>query len=107
MSGRAAYAPTLLAVLLLAACDPPSTPSEPPGALTVLERAITGAQAITAGENHSCAIKPDRTVVCWGRNKESQLGNGLAGNRSTPVKVIGLAGAVSIAAGRFHTCAIL
>jgi hypothetical protein len=107
MPARGVHSPALLAALLLAGCDSLSSPDQPPAELTTLEHAISGAQAITAGENHSCAIRPNRTVVCWGRNKERQLGGGTAGNQSRPVQVTGLAGAVSVAAGRFHTCAIL
>src|SRR5437773_2188179 len=37
---------------------------------------ITSAAAITAGAYHTCALLPDRTVQCWGRNDDGQLGDG-------------------------------
>jgi alpha-tubulin suppressor-like RCC1 family protein len=39
-------------------------------------------------------------------NYGGQLGIGQAGSYSDPVKVIGLAAAVTVAAGQNHTCAI-
>ncbi len=45
-----------------------------------------GVQAITAGENHTCALLQDGTIQCWGANDQGQLG--IALNR-TPAPVIG------------------
>ena len=56
---------------------------------------------------HTCAVKEDGTVRCWGFNSAGQLGDGTTTNRSSPVPVAGLTSAVSVAAGDFHTCALL
>ena len=64
--------------------------------------------AITAGGNHTCAILDGGDVQCWGKN-----GNGQAGgvDRSSTSKVAVNLGtgrtATAIAAGDFHTCAVL
>ncbi|MBI5383046.1 MAG: hypothetical protein HZA90_00010 [Verrucomicrobia bacterium] len=50
---------------------------------------LSSIKAVSAGVNHSCALKADGTVSCWGLNDQGQLGNGRAGNFATPVKVKG------------------
>lgn len=61
---------------------------------------------------HACALLDDSTVQCWGDNSHGQLGNGSAGASQTPVPVFEasgriLRGAVHIAVGARHSCAVL
>ncbi len=65
------------------------------------------AQSIAAGDQHTCALLADGSVVCWGANASGQLGNGTRNRSSTPVPVGGLSAALEIAAGGAHTCALL
>ena len=60
-----------------------------------------------SGERHACALLGNGTVRCWGNNASGQLGDATTTQRATSVPVSGLAGAVSITAGRYHTCARL
>jgi alpha-tubulin suppressor-like RCC1 family protein len=62
---------------------------------------------VSAGYEHSCALLPSGSVKCWGANRDGQLGNGATGNRSTPVRVLGIANAAQVSAGGNHTCAVL
>ncbi|MEZ5383821.1 MAG: S-layer homology domain-containing protein [Microthrixaceae bacterium] len=62
--------------------------------------------AVAAGGDHSCAIRQDRTVACWGSNGDGQLGNGTTTSRSSPTPVEGLSGATAISGGEGHSCAI-
>jgi alpha-tubulin suppressor-like RCC1 family protein len=50
-----------------------------------------GASSIATGYFHSCAVRRDKTVVCWGGNQDGQLGNGRSGaenDSSVPVVVV-------------------
>ena len=43
-----------------------------------------GAIAIATGAYHTCAVLGDRTVRCWGRNDQAQLGDGTRTTSSRP-----------------------
>lgn len=70
---------------------------------------IMNAIAISAGENHTCALLSDHTVECWGDNQYDQLGLGYAGPayNALPMPVSGLSGVTQISAGGYHTCALI
>ena len=51
-----------------------------------------GNSSIAAGFRHTCAIKSDGTLACWGYNSSAQLGSGDRNSYSTPNTVAGLAG---------------
>ncbi|MFH1435693.1 MAG: RCC1 repeat-containing protein [Pseudomonadota bacterium] len=69
---------------------------------------LTDATAISSGNSHSCAVTLSGGVKCWGWNAYGQLGDGSTANSNVPVAVTGLASsAVAIAAGDYHSCAIL
>lgn len=75
--------------------------------LTPVEvQGVTGATAISAGYDHTCAIVTGGAVRCWGGNQVGQLGDGTVKPWSAPVTVSGIAGARGIAAGHDHTCAL-
>jgi alpha-tubulin suppressor-like RCC1 family protein len=43
--------------------------------------------SITSGDNHSCLLLSNNSVVCWGMNLFGQLGNGLTSDSNVPVSV--------------------
>ena len=73
------------------------------------------AKAITAGNGHTCAILEDDSVRCWGFNLDGRLGLGTVDSvgddehpaQSRPVNLGPGRTAKAIAAGGFHTCALL
>ena len=64
---------------------------------------------VVVGDNHTCALKANGTVMCWGYNGEGQLGIGDGYTRYSlvPIEVPGITTAVAIAAGSNNTCVIL
>jgi alpha-tubulin suppressor-like RCC1 family protein len=60
---------------------------------------------VSAGDGHTCGNTEEGPVVCWGRNRFGELGNGsLATTRNSPEVVRGGLTFVSVSAGRHHTC---
>jgi len=70
---------------------------------------LTMATQIAAGSLHSCALRESQRVFCWGYNGFGGLGDGTDGvmnSRGTPARVLSLSGAMQVAAGSVHTCAV-
>jgi hypothetical protein len=65
-------------------------------------------RTLVSGDGHTCTIGPAGDVYCWGRNDLGQLGQGHVRPRGGIWRVLGLGGnAMSLAAGRHSTCALL
>lgn len=67
---------------------------------------ITGATALQAGIDSTCALLSGGTVKCWGNGSNGRLGNGLTDRSTTPVDVTGLTGVTSLGGGAAHVCAV-
>lgn len=60
------------------------------------------------GGYHTCAMMPDNTIQCWGRNQDGQIGNGdSTTDVALPTPVIGLGAVADLAAGGYHNCALM
>ena len=55
---------------------------------TAVHGLSSGVTSIATGSNHSCAVKTDGTVWCWGANGIGQAGDGTQINRPLPTKVL-------------------
>ncbi|MCU1605286.1 MAG: putative serine/threonine-protein kinase pknL [Modestobacter sp.] len=76
----------------------------------VLVPGLADATALSAGATHSLALLEDGTVRAWGDNGlrgETGDDNSSRAASTIPVAVPGLAGVVAIAAGCFHSVALL
>lgn len=70
---------------------------------------VNGTMAdIAGGGRFTCGLTNSGGVKCWGYNGEGELGNNSTTNSPVPVDVSGLGSGVSaIAAGDYHTCALM
>jgi alpha-tubulin suppressor-like RCC1 family protein len=79
-------------------------------AVTVPEPAAVGGswQSVSAGGRHTCAMRGDGTLWCWGSNSDGQLGTGASTFllQPSPVQVTTAAPWSQVASGNVHTCAI-
>ncbi|MGH8977931.1 MAG: RCC1 domain-containing protein, partial [Acidimicrobiia bacterium] len=62
--------------------------------------------SLNTGEFHSCGIRFDKSLWCWGHNAYGQLGADLQNSQALPVRVVGSATWNTVDAGGSFTCAI-
>ena len=65
---------------------------------------ISNAIGVAAGGFHSCALRLDGSVYCWGYNFFGQLGDATFTDRTEPSRVALVNDAVAVSAGAFTTC---
>ncbi len=61
---------------------------------------------VAKGNRHTCAIRSDQKLYCWGYNTNGNIGDGTTVNRLLPVAVDAATNYAHIAAGQFFTCGI-
>jgi alpha-tubulin suppressor-like RCC1 family protein len=57
---------------------------------------------VRAGQNHTCALKTDRSLWCWGNNESGQLGTGDTTSSDLPSRIASDVDALDL--DTFHTC---
>jgi alpha-tubulin suppressor-like RCC1 family protein len=65
----------------------------------------SGVSSVALGDSHTCAVKTDGSLWCWGNNFYGQLGDGTNTSRNTPVQIMS-SGVSSVSLGGDHTCAV-
>lgn len=78
-----------------------------PVSTPVLVQNLSGVTAISAGTDHSLAVRNDGTVWAWGVNISGQLGVGDETLRSLPTQALNLTGAAGVVAGSSISYALL
>lgn len=69
--------------------------------------AIGAPTRLVIGHEHSCVLTTTGAVMCWGTNRQGQLGIGPSPKRQRfPSAVPGLEGATALVGGDDHTCAL-
>jgi alpha-tubulin suppressor-like RCC1 family protein len=58
------------------------------------------------GQSHTCGVRTDGGVYCWGNNSRGQLGLGNQTPTALPAEV-SVGGAVQVVAGNEHTCVVV
>lgn len=66
----------------------------------------SGVVALGAGVWHTCAVTSSGGVKCWGWNGEGELGDGTTTDHWSPVDVVGINNAVSVAVNWSGSCAL-
>lgn len=61
-------------------------------------------EAMSLGDQFSCALHSDKTVSCWGLNDKGQLGIGSKENQDFPVSVQNINNVENLQAGINHAC---
>jgi alpha-tubulin suppressor-like RCC1 family protein len=63
-------------------------------------------RAVETGQGHTCAIRLEGTLFCWGRNTEHELGESDQIQVRFPIQVGTDADWLSVDAGQSHTCGL-
>lgn len=111
-TGRRAWIPAVLALLLSVALVPSSLNQSAHAEQADAAIYRVAAASLATGAEHSCALLATGSVRCWGNNYYGQLGSATNSGTDTPnhqpLPAVPLgANAISIAAGTEHTCALL
>jgi len=89
----------------LAQATTTTTTTAPPNPPTTLgpQYAI---RSVESGWDHTCALRADGIVACWGAGSHGRLGNGGTAKQTAAVVVRGLSGVRQLASGSHSTCAL-
>jgi alpha-tubulin suppressor-like RCC1 family protein len=61
---------------------------------------------VSLGDNHTCGIRTDHTLWCWGKGSDGRLGYGSTGDKIIPTQVGTDNDWAEVDAGYSHTCAV-
>ncbi len=61
---------------------------------------------VAGGRNHTCGVRTDRSLWCWGNNGDGSLGLGDTTDRRVPTRVGTDLDWAKIGTGAYHTCGV-
>jgi alpha-tubulin suppressor-like RCC1 family protein len=61
---------------------------------------------VSVGAGHSCAVRADGALYCWGRNTDGQLGVGSGSARRAPTRVGSASDWRAVAVAQHHSCGV-
>ena len=67
---------------------------------------LTAASAVVTGGTHSCSLRPDGVMACWGGNAAGQLGDGSLAGRLVPDLSVQGGTIVRVVSGLGHVCSL-
>jgi alpha-tubulin suppressor-like RCC1 family protein len=68
-------------------------------------KGLLSAQSIRLGDQHTCALLNDTTLLCWGTNVSGTVGNGSPMNANLPLQILDGVAVVATSGDAKHTCA--
>ena len=85
---------------------PPPAGTNGPAAVLIGGTQLDNVARMAGGATHTCAIRKDQTLWCWGSNNAGELGNGGTSASAGPVAVSVLGAMLAdVSAGSAFTCA--
>jgi alpha-tubulin suppressor-like RCC1 family protein len=83
-------------------------PDVPADDRTTWQQVAGGWRTVDGGGSHTCGIRLDGTLWCWGNNSHGELGTGDLAPRRAPTRVTapGGDGWATVGIGDYHSCAI-
>lgn len=74
----------------------------------IVATSLAGVVSLSAGAYHTCALRDDGTVWCWGMNSAGNLGvDPVLEQSSQPVQVTDLVEVRQLDCGGYHSCVVL
>lgn len=86
-------------------CPTPAVPNPPVVAVPAPPPPPT-VTALSAGDTHTCALRSNGQVWCWGNNDRGQLGNGSTTSSANPVRVGSDSDWASVSTGGNYSCGV-
>ena len=82
-----------------------ANPDEDNHSVPVVVRGLTDATTLESAESHSCALRKDASVHCWGSNTEGELGRGTRSTAELAAPLSGLTRVLQVSLGSDYGCA--